>query len=158
MTTSKIPPPVVHGMPAVETTYEVHWTDSRGRRQEGRIRLGDGCKDDYQRLVANHRNGRVLILQSAAMDSFLDAERELGSELGVTGSHRSCAQQTLLNHQDPTRFAAPDGSYHPRGLAIDVSQAQSAKKLRDIHRILSHRRWYRPRTDEPWHYSFGGEG
>ena len=153
-----LPPPVVRGMPPVEGGYTIHWTDNRGHRQTGRIRLGGLCKDDYARLVVNHRDGRVLMLQGAAMDAYLDAERTLGFEIVVTGSHRSCAQQTQLHNSDPQRFADPDGSYHCRGLAVDVSQAQSAAKLKEIHRVLSHRRWYRARPDEPWHYSFGGEG
>lgn len=144
------PPPAFTGMPKVDRTYTIH--------PYGSIRLGGPCRDDYARIVTRHygANDRLTVtLQRAAMDSFLEASAKVGP-IVLTGSHRTCAQQTALYKSDPRRFASPDGTAHTRGLAIDVSTAVSPDRAREVHRALTNRGWFQARADEPWHYSFGG--
>lgn len=100
--------------------------------------------------------GRLVVLQSAALTSFKAAEHDCGFAILLTGSHRSCSQQTMLYRSDSQRFADPDVTAHTRGLAIDVSQAMSSRRLKKAHVALSERHWYQSRPDsERWHYSFG---
>jgi LAS superfamily LD-carboxypeptidase LdcB len=144
--------PVFVGMPPTERTFAVHpWP--------GRIICGGVCKDDYGRIVTKHygTNDRLVVtLQRAAMDSFLDACEKIGP-IVLTGSWRSCAQQTDLWRSDKSRFAPPNTTAHVRGLAIDVSTATSAKQHEIITRALLARGWHQARADEPWHFSFGIE-
>src|SRR5262249_8061099 len=115
-----MPPPVTHGMPHTDSRFPLGPKPADGRR--GRIRLGGPCRDDYRRIETYHdAEGRVVILQAAALRSFQAAEGHVGFTIVLTGSHRSCDVQRRLFASDPKRFADPDESYHPRGLAIDVS-------------------------------------
>lgn len=144
------PPPKYRGMPPDDVIYDVH--------PYGKIRCGGPCNDHYARIISYHHAGQVVTLQRAAMDSFREAEAALGFPIVVTGSIRSCSLQSSLYRSDPGRFAAPNTTAHCRGLAIDVSQSQSATRRKAIRRALMGRRWYQARpADEPWHYSFGIE-
>lgn len=140
--------PVFVGMPPTDRVFTVNpW---------GRIRCGGLCKDNYARIRHYHHDGQVVTLQQAALASFREAEDACGFPLVVTGSIRSCSQQTALWRSDPARFAPPNITAHCRGLAIDVSQAQAKVKLAKVNRALRARGWHQARPiDEPWHYSFG---
>lgn len=153
--TPAIRPPLYKGMPPRDVVYTV---PRAGAHRWGRIRCGGACNDHYARLETRHLgDGRVVTLQRAAMDSYLSAARHVGASITLTGSFRSCSQQTSLYRQDPARFANPNTTAHCRGLAIDVSTELSVTRLRKIHAALVRRDWYQARSDEPWHYSFGIE-
>jgi hypothetical protein len=141
--------PVYVGMPSTDRVFEV--------KPWGNIRCGGPCRDDYDRIAAfQNRGGQIIRLQKAARDSFLAAEKKLGFPIMVTGTLRECAQQFELWKSDPGRFAAPQSTAHTRGLAIDVSQAQSLYRRTRIKWALRNRGWHQSRPDdEPWHYSFG---
>lgn len=114
------------------------------------------CKDNYTNIALFHGNGGLTVkLQKPALDSYEEAAKKCKG-IPLTGSWRSCAYQTQLYASDSHRYAAPSGTAHTRGLAIDVSTALPARKLRAIHRALLAGDWHQARTDEPWHWSFGG--
>jgi hypothetical protein len=141
--------PVYVGMPDVNRIFTVgHW---------GEIRCGGPCKDDYARIQVDTRHaGGLVKLQKAALESFQNAEQELGYEIELTGSWRSCSTAHLLYARDSARYAPPDKGAHMRGLAIDVTTAYSVVKKKEILAALAKRHWHQARpTDEPWHHSFG---
>ena len=121
----------------------------------GPIHYAGVCKDDYQNIVLWHTNGgQTVKLQRPAMDSFKEASAKVKG-IPLSGSWRSCAYQAELYASDSSRYASPNGTGHTRGLAIDVSTALPARKLRAIHKALMARGWHQARSDEAWHYSFG---
>lgn len=132
------------------------------RTPYGVIHYGGRCRDDYPNIVIDADGSRVVKLQRPAMRSFHAAQDRYGKdrpsgtrEIPLTGSWRSCALQTQLHDSDPSRYADPDTSFHPRGLAVDVSTANTPANLLAIHRALIAEGWFQARPDEPWHYSFG---
>ena len=140
----------------------------------GRIFYDDDfCQDNYPNIVLYHQppaGSKTVKLQAAAIRAFKNAEDRIQSRrirnlnspredpkfrpIELTGSWRSCAYQAELYASDPNRYAPPNRTGHTRGLAIDVSQAQSARRLRKIRRALEAEGWHYARTDEPWHASF----
>lgn len=124
----------------------------------GTIHHGGQCRDDYANIEIYDQppsGGSPIKLQRPALRSFLQTERRLDKTISLTGSWRSCALQRELYARDSNRYAHPDVTLHTRGLAIDVSQAQSSRKLRKIRRLLTELGWHQVRPDdEPWHYSF----
>ncbi len=132
----------------------------------GPVHAGGPCKDDYSNIRLYHRDdGSTVKLQAPAMRAFKAAEDRYGKSSGrpsgtrlipLSGSWRSCVYQTELHDSDPHRFADPDTSLHPRGIAIDVSTATSAADQARMHRALLAEGWTQARPDdEPWHYSYG---
>lgn len=121
------------------------------------------CKDDYDNIVTDqNRIGQTVKLQRPAMDSYQAANHRYRAifnrrkAIRITGSWRSCADQTRLHNENPQRFAAPDTSRHCRGLAIDVDTAILTRR---VVRILTKHGWNRARpTDEPWHFSYYESG
>lgn len=148
--------PLFIGMPNVERKFRVKQPDGA---LWGEIICGGPCKDDYARIFIYHQvpGERYVKLQGAAIRSFQAAEEALGFKILLTGSGwRSCALQTSLYRSDTSRYANPKSTGHTRGLAIDVSTAQSATKQAAIKKALLARHWHQSRpVDEPWHYSFG---
>lgn len=80
----------------------------------------------------------------------------------LTGSIRSCAVATALYFSEEnqrrirqtgsSRFARPEVTLHPHGLAIDVHTGFLNSTIRGI---LLDRDWKQSRpNDEPWHFSF----
>jgi hypothetical protein len=80
----------------------------------------------------------------------------------LTGSIRSCATAQMLyfskENQDrirttgSSRYARPEATVHPHGLAIDVHTGYLNSTIRGI--LLGHG-WKQSRPeDEPWHFSF----
>lgn len=128
----------------IQTPYgSIHYTDRF-------------CKDDYANIVLFEQGGGVVIkLQRPAMDSFRECSKLVRFPILVTGTWRSCAYQTQLYASDSKRYADPKVTAHPKGLAIDVSQAQSTTRLAKIHAALLKHDWHQVRSDEPWHYSYG---
>lgn len=128
----------------------------------GVIRFGGSCTDDYDNIEIWHQTpDRTIKLQRPALRCFREAERRLtgrrrrAQHIFCTGTWRSCSYQRELYASDSNRYAHPDVTLHPRGLAIDVDQNQSWLKRRRIHRILTKLGWKRVRPkDEPWHYSY----
>lgn len=126
------------------------------------------CKDYPNLATFQNAAGQVMTLQEPAMRSFLAAERLNGRKLPwkkhrtpraiqVTGTTRSCALQTQLQNSDPGRFADPDSSAHPRGLAIDVTN-YPRNLTRRARRALTRTGWRQARPDdEPWHFSYWEE-
>lgn len=131
-------------MTTIQTKYgKIHYTN--------RI-----CKDDYRNIVLFEQGGGVVIkLQAPAMASFRACSQKLGFPILVTGTWRACSYQAQLYARDSKRYADPRITAHCKGLAIDVSQAQSASRLAKIHKALLANGWHQVRSDEPWHYSYG---
>lgn len=126
------------------------------------------CRDNWPNIVTVKVCGQQLHMQRCAIRAYREACRVFARNTGwsdarikktggrpilLTGSWRSCALQTELHDRDPSRFASPDGSLHPQGLAIDVSTA--APDFDKAHRALAVVGWRRARADEPWHHSWG---
>ena len=126
----------------------------------GTIHFGGPCKDDYGNIELYDQpklGSNPIKLQRPAMRAFKAAEERIGRYIPAA-SWRSCAYQAQCHASDPSRFADPDTSLHPRGLAIDVSTAISWLFKRKIKRALTHEGWFQARSDEPWHWSFGVVG
>lgn len=137
--------PVFVGMPSNPSKYVVG---------TGMIFCGGECKDDYDNIEQATVLGQSVKLQHPAMDSYIAAANEVGG-IPLTGSWRSCQAQAAFYASDMSRYAPPSKTAHTRGLAIDVSTAQSADKLKKVHAALSKRGWFQARADEPWHWSYG---
>lgn len=152
------------------------WTPTarRYKTEFGLIYYGGTCKDDYANMTIYDQGGgkQIVELQGPAMRSFKAAQVGYAKKSGwskdrirknpdgrpiiiLPGSKRSCATQRRLYASDPNRYANPNVTGHTRGLAIDVSQNQTAKDLANIKEALMNHGWNRVRPDdEPWHYSF----
>jgi hypothetical protein len=131
--------------------------------------LVGGCRDDWPTIRTMTVCGQQLRMQLPAIRAYRQACREFAHLLGwsderikrtggrailLTGSSRSCELQTELHAGDPKRFADPNVSLHPEGLAIDVNTVQPFAAL--AYKALAHVGWVRVRpTDEPWHHSWG---
>jgi hypothetical protein len=127
------------------------------------------CKDDHPNIRTMKVNGQVLHMQLSAIRAYREACRVFAKKSGwskarikrtggrsilLTGSWRSCELQKQLHDSDPRRFADPNGSLHPQGLAIDVSTKQADFDV--AHAALAAVGWKRARPDdEPWHHSWG---
>lgn len=128
-------------------------------------RLEGGCKDDWvniqtdlyyhkQRgLVRKRKRAVAITMQRPALRALSAAEAELGREVVVTGSFRTCAFQAEKYHEDPQRYAPPSVGLHCQGLAIDVSTNVLDDKIRKA--LLRHGFTQARPVDEPWHFSFG---
>jgi hypothetical protein len=140
--------PLYIGMPPVEREFATEF---------GEIICGGRCRDDYGRIEIYHQvpGQRWVRLQRAALRSFVEAEDKLGFKIFLTGSLRTCELQTALYMGDQDRFAHPDKTAHPRGLAIDVSNGMSKTKRDKVRRALRARGWHQARLDELHHYSYG---
>lgn len=143
-------PPLYDGMPPTDRVYETAF---------GAIRAGGACRDDYDRIIPwQNRAGQILRIQKPAARSLEDAERRLGFAVRVTGAHRTCEQQEAYYASDPNRYAPPDKTAHPRGLAIDVDTRLGVLRRARLKRALRARGWHQARPDdEPWHWSYGIE-
>lgn len=148
------------------------------KTEYGNIRKASECKDDYENLVTYTQGGgmSVITLQSPAMRSFKESEVALWKKMHpiewrrrqrrnkepgrehiavLAGSKRTCELQASLYRSDPQRYAPPSVGLHTHGLAIDISQAQGARKLKLIYQVLANHDWNKVRpVDEPWHMSF----
>jgi hypothetical protein len=127
------------------------------------------CRDDWPNMRTQNVLGQPLHMQLSAIRAFREACRNFAKRSGwtparikrtggrsilLTGSWRSCRFQEELHARDPDRFADPDGSLHPQGLAIDVSTLQP--DFDDASRSLVAVGWKKARPDdEPWHHSWG---
>ncbi len=126
------------------------------------------CRDDYENMRTAKVCGQVLHMQLSGLRAYREAcrlfakrsgwsaariKRTGGRPILLTGSWRSCALQRHLHDLDPKRFADPDGSLHPQGLAIDVDTG--TPDFEDAHKALASVGWRRARPDEPWHHSWG---
>lgn len=130
----------------------------------GGIRYGGPCRDDYPNMVTYDQGGgnTILTLQHPAMTAFKRAEARYGKRRPskrrdirvLPGTNRTCATQERLYHEDSSRYAKPEITGHPRGLAIDVDQSQGWLALRRIRRALLAEGWVQVRPDELWHYSY----
>lgn len=130
----------------------------------GTIFHSSTCKDDYDNIITDSRftkytgvtiNRNVEItLQRPALKAFKRAEEELGREIKITGSIRSCAQQASLYRSDPSRYASPNTTLHTQGLAIDVSTNDPDLEGR-VRKVLLDVKFRQSRPDdEPWHFSY----
>ena len=134
----------------------------------GTVNNSDRCKDDWPNMETVKVCGQVLHMQRPAIRAYRAACREFAKRSGwsdarikrtggrailLTGSWRACDLQRSLWESDPSRFANPDGSLHPQGLAIDVSTIMP--DFDKAHAALAHVGWHRARSDEPWHHSWG---
>jgi hypothetical protein len=128
----------------------------------------DQCRDDWPNMETAKVCGQVLHMQRSAIRAYREACRVFAKKSGwtparikrtggrailLTGSWRSCELQAEKHREDPSRFADPDESLHPQGLAIDVSTIQ--RDFDKAHAALAHVGWHRARPDEPWHHSWG---
>ena len=139
------------------------------RTKYGPAHNDDRCRDDWPNMTTAKVCGQAVHLQGSAVRAYREACREFARRSGwtparvkrtggrpilLTGSWRSCELQRDLWEGDPDRFADPDGSLHPQGLAIDVSTLQ--RDFDKAHASLAHVGWERARAaDEPWHHSWG---
>jgi hypothetical protein len=103
----------------------------------------------YGRLVDPPGGPADLRLQKGAWQSLHSLGVPADAILG--GSYRTNAQQRAYYAKDPQRYAPPGMSLHEYGLAIDMNSAY-IDKYADA--LLSNG-WYRERSDEPWHFSYG---
>jgi hypothetical protein len=85
------------------------------------------------------------------------ASAKYGRPIPITGAYRSYAVQSSAYATDPDRFAPPDRSLHPKGLAIDVNSANQSEPA--LVAALSSSGWAQTALPkEPWHWSFGVRG
>jgi hypothetical protein len=103
----------------------------------------------YGKLVDPPGGPSDLRLQKGAWQSLHSLGVPASAILG--GSYRTYAQQAASYAKDPNRFAPPGKSLHEYGLAIDVTSSMIDKYA---SKLLANG-WYRERSDEPWHFSFG---
>jgi hypothetical protein len=125
------------------------------------------CKDDYSNIetmknyrkasgLAKWRRRRVFISgQQPMLKAIRAAEADLGREIVVTGSLRTCALQSKLYASDHNRYAPPWVGLHCQGLAIDVTTEDAELKTK-VRKALEAVGFTQARQDdEPWHFSFG---
>jgi len=94
-------------------------------------------------------------LAPAAAASHARASTAAGGFISVTDSFRSNAQQADCHARKPTLCAAPGGSCHEKGIAIDVV----AMKDQRVIDALTAEGWVRfDPGREPWHWSYGVRG
>ena len=150
-------------------------TERRIKTAYGPIYYGGPCKDDYRNMVTYDAepkgSGLVLTLQRPAMKALKAAQVRYAKRKGWTaarlkanpdgrpilmtaGTNRSCDTQKRLYAEDSSRYARPEITGHTRGLALDVSTAQSNQEI--IKACLRAEGWTQTRPDdEPWHWSYG---
>jgi hypothetical protein len=108
-------------------------------------------------------------LAPAAAQAFQLWQAAFGAPIKLTDSYRTCAQQAAGYSSDPGRFAAPERSWHPKGLAVDVNLAAigatpGGATFDRLYLTARQTGWYNPRGPgrgdgkEPWHFSYGGAG
>lgn len=94
-------------------------------------------------------------LEAAAAASFARAEQAAGTTIRVTDSFRSYAQQADCHARKPTLCAAPGGSCHEKGRAVDVVDMKNQR----IIDALTAEGWQRfDPGREPWHWSYQVRG
>jgi hypothetical protein len=94
-------------------------------------------------------------LAPAAAAALAAAERTAGFVIKVTDTFRSYAQQADCHARKPDLCAAPGGSCHEKGLAIDVVDMKNQRVID----ALTAAGWVRYDPNrEPWHWSFGVRG
>lgn len=94
-------------------------------------------------------------LRSDAAASLARAERAAGTTIRVTDSFRTYDQQADCHRRKPTICAAPGGSCHEKGVAIDVVDMNN----RRVIDALTAEGWVRYAPDrEPWHWSYQVRG
>ncbi len=128
-------------------------------------RLDGGCKDDWANIITDdyyrkqsgvvRRRKRAvsITLQKPALIALQKAEAELGIEIVVSGSARTCAYQAELYKKDPDRYAAPWEGLHCQALAIDVNTGMLTDRVK--HALKRHGFTQARPVDEPWHFSYG---
>lgn len=114
------------------------------------------CKDDYPNMHIDHNMaGQIVKMQEPAMLAYHMAEEINGAAIRITGEGwRSCSQQSILhNSPPPGRFADPDVSRHPRGLAIDVYNTPDnlTPKAKAALEAVG---FCQGVPGEPWHFAF----
>lgn len=144
----------------------------------GRIFRTEGkCQDDYPNLRVYDQppeGSAPITLQEAAMRSFKACEEAFAKKVWrpgmppkvtrgsrvfrpiylTVGSFRTCERAELLYASDSSRYARPESTLHPHGLAIDVHTGYLSK-FPVIRTILLNHGWNQSRPeDEPWHFSF----
>lgn len=134
----------------------------------GRIyRLEGGCRDDWANIVTSRwyrkpsglirrkRRRNPITLQRPAIESWKAAEAQLGREIVVTGSIRTCELQAQLYASDQSRYAPPWVGLHTQGLAADVT-TEDPYLTTTTRKALEAHGWSQARPeDEPWHFSMG---
>jgi hypothetical protein len=136
--------PTKYGLVYWRPTCKSDWSNIESR---GYYVKFEGTKN--QERVQRDYN---LKLQRSALRSFLAAEKKLGFQLKLTGSHRTCEFQRACWESDPQRFAHPNEGVHTHGLAIDVHTGILSNRIKDV---LKAHGWKQSRpVDEPWHFSF----
>jgi hypothetical protein len=94
-------------------------------------------------------------LRADAAASFARAERAVGGTIRVTDTFRTAEQQADCHRRKPELCAAPGGSCHEKGIAIDVVDMRNQR----IIDALTAEGWQRFAPDrEPWHWSYGVRG
>lgn len=137
-------------------------TERTIKTPNGIIYYGGACRDNYRNFEKYDQGGghTIFFLQRPAMKAFKAAEERYRRKTNpnkfinvLPGTNRTCSLQTSLYRSDSNRYAAPQYTGHTRGLAIDVSQAQS--NLQMIYTALLNEGWKKSRPDdEPWHLSY----
>jgi hypothetical protein len=129
----------------------------------GTVHAEGPCKDNYPSIELYHRDHDTVKLQAPALRSFKECEDIYGKRtkrpsgtryILLSGSWRSCSYQTQLYNSDHNRYAPAASSMHCRGLAIDIINPVPVL----VRQILLAHGWHFPRSDEPWHASFGFNG
>jgi hypothetical protein len=107
------------------------------------------------------RRGNV-VLVSDAMEAFRATQRDLGFEIDVVESYRSCKQQRAAceaicgkRRGCPGLCAPPGLSWHQRAMAIDVTQEMLDTP--GVIEALERAGWCQSLPDsDPGHFSFDG--
>lgn len=120
----------------------------------------------YDNINVYHQTAsRVVQLQGPALRAFKAAELRITPKwmkrkgkvrhILITGvGYRDYDLQRQLWLSDPGRFANPDYSMHVEGLAVDVDQSQSYRRLQRIKKALLLEGWHYGVSGEPWHASY----
>lgn len=118
LTTGTIPAGVRRAL----TSSPAPAADSSTARGRGGAGPSDGSGASSRvapELVSIGQGSHRLTPQAAA--AFRHAETLYGRQIPVTDSYRSYERQMADHKRDPDRFASPDGSAHPMGLAVDIN-------------------------------------
>lgn len=99
-----------------------------------------------------------LVLDTAAVASFMRVQIQYGKPIILDNSYRTSAQQAAGYASDPHRFAPPGHSLHEKGLAVDVNSKLMSLNDPALVSAFAGNGWFRARMDEPWHWSYGVSG
>ena len=150
----------------------------------GGVGASSGILTYNQTVVALTGQGNNIRLAPAALPAWNAWRQRWAGPIPCTSGWRDAATQAANYAKDPNRFGSPSTSYHCKGLAVDVNMdwlgALSASEQTRFRTAAAANGWGQARwrksggpapgyeapcnasvgtkTDEPWHFSWGGCG